>query len=430
MNDSFGNSWHARWAGLAEQLEHALENNATRFVLCFATIALVVMYIGAVTRLAEPPRWTDSRYVMIQENGSEKFEVRDIDLINRAINRVGKQAAILGLRPQRLVLHPTRQEARRPYAIETHVLRLWLDEIRGFAPEGMFDVTSEAIARAIVAITFQADVVLDELPPANSNWYTHVKTMRETCVEKPRSEWRGLCAVLESTRASHSAEDEIPNPLSLADWVSSQIVAESETLLGGDRIEFLRNLLKTSSDSELQGLGRVDQWPREARDYAPILRKIVSKLAPTRALQINFRASKPLHIVTSCQLPRIADLAKELEDVEAREVVWARVCDSNGKQTSRKSPFLTANSAQEFAEKNPTAVFAQIGVEEMKIAIKKGWVDSQIDIANFLVQAREKDSRAVATQLRSQSEEWNAKAQAHRVKAPIEVLKLVRLRTI
>ena len=447
VSDQFESSWQKRWAGLADRFELALENNAYRFALCLATAALLLVYAGVGARMAEPSRWSRSPSIEIHE--SVQFGFRDTDALNRSIVRLDKLASVLGLNPQRLVLRPTAEEVAQPFAVETRVLRLWLDEYRGFGPEGMFDLTSDAIARAIIVISFPDRRLFATLPNPNSNWFGHVRTMKETCGDLKTDkaslefqfpsqfarEWTAVCGVLRPSRE--------PNPLSLSKWLTSQMVAEANTLSAGQRIYYLRTLLRMSASTELAKFERAGSWPKEPQAFGPIAKQIVLKLAPKRAKQISFKAYVPfllldlesrdqshvrpkgdevaadLIVLTSCQLP----LLSQFDRLVAREVVWARKCDPS-------STFIAAGSAIEFGEKNPLVAFAQVGIHEIQTARARGWITRDLNIAEFIVESRNLHSVTVAAQLRAQHEVWNAQAQAFRVKAPVEVLKLVRLRSI
>lgn len=448
MQSEFETFWQRRWAPLIERIELALENRAYRLVLFAATLILVTSYVVVAARMAEPPRWLENSLVTIDPMADEDPSLGSwqTDSINRSVARLEKLASILALKPHRLQIRPTFDEISRPFGLEIHVLRLWLDEVRGFNFEGMYDVTSAAVARSIVAIAFNDDKLLADLPSSDSNWYPQVRTIKETCLSPHPHEWSGLCAILENS--------ETPNPLSLTGWLTSQVVVEAERLSATERVDFLRSLLRRSADRELLKFESLERWPRRAVDYGETVRAIVTRLAPERAKRMNFMAFTPsmqmtlseghevlkkqaavgsarlevgLLIVTSCRMPRLARLFEQISDLDARELVWARRCETKQKPTK---DFAVSTSAQDFAEKNPDAAFAQLGIPEIKVALRKGWLDSKIDIAKFVIESREPNSRLVASQLRPQSEEWNARAQAFRVKAPVEILKLVRLRPI
>jgi hypothetical protein len=448
MDGEFETIWQRRWASLADRLELALQNRAYRFLLGAATLVLVMSYVVVASRMAEPPRWLENSLVVIDPatDLDPALGVWQADAVNRSLARLEKLAWILSLKPHLLQIRPTIEDVTTPYGLEIHVLRLWLDELRGFNFEGMYDVTSAAVARSIVAIAFNDDRLLADLPPADANWFPYVRTIKETCsVAHPR-EWSGLCAILENSVT--------PNPLSLTGWLTRQLVVEAEGLTSTQRVDYLRALVRRSADRELLKFESLERWPKLATDYGETIRAIVTGLAPERAKRMNFMAFSPsmqmplsetnvapkiplnanetrlevgLLIVTSCRIPQLASLLRQISNVDARELVWARRCDT---KTGPAADFVPATTAQEFAEKNPDAAFAQLGIPEIKVALRKGWLDSKIDIAKFVIESREPNSQLVASQLRPQSEEWNARAQAFRVKAPVEILKLVRLRPI
>ncbi len=163
--------------------------------------------------------------------------------------------------------------------------------------------------------------------------------------------------------------------------------------------------------------------------FAPTLQVALSEVDAEKPVKIEStaRLEVGLLIVTSCRMPRLSSLFKQIESLDARELVWARRCHTKAHPAKE---LILATSAQDFAEKNSDVAFAQLGISEIKVALRKGWLDSRIDIASFVIESREPKSRRVSAQLRPQSEEWNPRAQAFRVKAPVEILKLVRLRPI
>lgn len=445
MDGSFQGPWQERWSGLANRLETTLENNAYRFVLCCATVVLVVAYAAVASRIAEPPRFIDNRLVHVEESPTQALTARDVDRLNRSIVRLQKLASVLNISPQRLNFRPSAEMIRTPFAVEHHLLRLWIDEARAFYSGGMYEMTSESIARAILAITFQDDVGRMRLPLANSGWYAQVKTLRETCVDRKSttqnpymSSWMSLC--------NHAGSGDSPSPLSLSPWLTSQLIEESQQMSSAGRIQYLRALLHASANPKLLEYERANRWPADAKKFGPLLNDIMSELAPQQTSKTDFRATLPwllvklepqskalesatagLHVnllvITSCRVPRLADF----KGSNSREVVWARVCPKN---LSSIVSLVPAASAEQFAEKNPDISFVQLGVPEISYALSQGWIDSKTDITDFVVGSKNLNSRIVAYQVRPQSEEWNPKAQAFRVKAPIEVLKLMRLRSI
>ncbi len=449
MDGSFQGPWQERWSGLANRLETTLENNAYRFVLCCATVVLVVAYAAVASRIAQPPRFIDNRLVQIEESltPSQPLTAHDVDMLNRSIIRMQKLASVLNVSPQRLNFRPSAEMIRTPFAVEHHLLRLWLDEARAFYSGGMYEMTSESIAHAIIAITFQGDLGRKGFPAGDSGWYAEVRTLRETCADRKSttqnpymSSWMSLC----SHAASYGGDG--PSPLSLSPWLTSQLIAESQRLSSAGRIKYLRALLHASTNPKLLEYERANRWPADARKFGPLLKDIMSELAPQQAGKTDFRATLPwllvklepqnkslesatdgLHVnllvVTSCRVPRLADF----KGFDSREVVWARVCPKN---LSSIVSLVPASTAEQFAEKNPDISFVQLGLPEISYALAQGWIDSKTDITDFVVGTKNLNSRIVAYQVRPQSEEWIPKAQAFRVKAPIEVLKLMRLRSI
>ncbi len=451
MDGSFQGPWQDRWSGLANRLETTLENNAYRFVLCCATVILVIAYAAVASKIAEPPRFIDNRFVHIDEVQRspplQSLTAHDVNLLNRSLVRMQKLASVLSVSPQRLSLRPTVEMIRTPFAVEYHLLRLWIDEARGFYSGGMYEMTSESIARAIIAITFQSDQRHMRLPLENSAWYAQIRTLLETCAFRKStaqnlymSSWMSLC----NNAGSYGGDS--ASPLSLSPWLTSQLIAESQQMSAAGRIGYLRKLLHASANPKLLEFERANRWPADAKKFGPLLHDIMFELAPLQASKTDFRATLPwllvklepqsksvasatdgLHVnllvVTSCRVPRLADF----KGFDAREIVWARVCPKN---LSAIVSLVPAPSAEQFAEKNPDISFVQLGLPEISYALSQGWIDSKTDITDFVVGSKSLNSRIVAYQVRPQSEEWNPKAQAFRVKAPIEVLKLMRLRSI
>ena len=426
LNGSFHNSWQdgwqQRWGRLADRLEQILENQAYRFILCLATVGLVVGYVIIASRLAEPPRWVENRFIRIDESFADSksgASAHDVDAVNRSLVRLEKLVSVLDLKPQRLKIKPSLAAVRTPLEIEKHVLSLWLDEIRGFYPSESDEVISKSIVRAIVALVFNKTENIVSLPKESASWFSQFSPDKVA----------------------------VARPGDIGPWLTRQIISEGERVSPGQRIAYLRKLARDSNNAKLLEFESAKSWPRDARDFGVPLRKILSVLTPERSWEIDFRAAVPwfqvklggqgsdspanllkgLHVgllvVTSCRLPRLADF----KGFNAHEVVWARVCPGS---LSVLTALVPAETGEEFAIKNPDVSFAQLGVLEISYALEKGWINSKTDISDFIVSTREKSSQFVAAQIRPQREEWDARAQAFRVKAPIEVLKLVRLRSI
>lgn len=451
MDGSFHNSWQERWSGLANRLEAALENNAYRFFLCFATVMMVIAYAAVASRIADQPRFVASSVVQIDDSlietssGPMTLTALDVDLLNRSIQRLEKLANVLGIRPKRLTLKPSVELIRTRLAIEYHVLRLWMDEARGFFSGGVYDMTSEAIANTILAVTFRDEQIRTALPAASSSWYEQVQTLKDTCRERKHSHsarfssWMGLCA------RDRIYGGDGPTPLSLAPWLTRLLISEAEARPVVARIDFLRSLVRASSDTRVIEFERANRWPANPKLYGEVLREIVTMTGVVPTKSINFRPNLPflqvaldgktkdesrvngvhvgLLVVTSCQTPRLADF----QGFDAHEVVWAQVC---AKSLSSIVSLARAENAEQFAEKNPDVSFVQLGVKEIAYALSQGWIDARTDVGDFVTGSRNLNSRMVAYQVKPQSEEWLPKAQAFRVKAPIEVLKLVRLNSI
>lgn len=425
--------WQRRWMGVANRLEGVLENNAYRFALGAATVALVVTYAIIASRMAEPARWIPSPYIAIHE--SVELDFLDTDALNRSMARLGKLASILNLKPQKLVLKPTADEVREPFAVETHVLRLWLDEARGFGPDGMYVVVSDAVAKAIVATVFPDKRLFAKLPNPDSNWFGHVKTMGQSCSQDEGFKKNPICSFVKE-------RDETPNPLSLSNWFASQMVAEARMYNAGSRIAYLRQIARLSSIPDLVAYERVSNWPPSASKFGPVTKAIVSTLAPRRAKVITFKPYVPLImidlekqgavrdetstgllVISSCSVPTLGSLLDVIQNFAARDVVWARAC-AQGLVTRRGVEMIA--SAAEFASANSRVPFVQIGAGELRAAIARNWVQKDLDILSFVAASRERAASPLIMALRTQAESWNGDMQAFRMKAPLEVVKLVR----
>lgn len=445
------NSWQTRWSGLADRLEIALENTFYRTCLCAASVALVLVYAYFATRFAQPTRWISNRLIIVSNESSFEPQFLEIDAINRSIVRLQRLASVLQIKPTPLVVQPDQPD------LERHVLRLWLDEVRGNNFEGMYDVVSEAMVRAILVVVFDH---VDASQESSANWFSNLRTFRETC-EDPEilaahPQWRGLCATVSLKTKS---DFDRPNPMSLSKWLSRQVVAEASELGPSQRIMYLRGLVAHLSNPELAKFERLDAWPAKSVDFGPPLKELVSLIAPAQARRIDFSprvfwirmsvektdaaeslvavergsgremgrgtaVDVDLVVLTSCEAPSLKRVVALNEVHSATEVLWAKVCDA-------KKVIVEANSAHQFAEKNPDVVFVQIGVREIGTALKRGWLNEGISVVEMLKSStptgRGQKTTRFSDLMRTQRTDWDTVAKAFRIRAPVEVVKLVRI---
>lgn len=440
MDDFEPRSWQARWSGLADRLEIALENTFYRTCLCAASIALVLLYAFFATRFAQPSRWVSNSLITIDSEGGPDIDFLKVDEINRSIVRLQKLASVLQIRPTLLMIKSDQVD------LERHVLRLWLDEIRGQNFEGMYDVVSEVLVRAILVVVFERDEASSE---ASTNWYSQLKSFRETCGDQDiltaHPQWRGLCGAVSSKIKS---DFDRPNPLSLSKWLSGQVVAEAKSYGPTQRIGYLRGLVKQLARPTLARFERLDAWPKKAADFGPTLKELVTILAPTQAGLVDFSPriywikmsvengivddskeavggpATDLVVLTSCVAPTLKSIIGQRRLNEAKEVLWAKTCD-------QKRVLVEARTSAEFAERNPEAAFVQIGMREIEMALTRGWLKETATVVEVLKSSnRDKpiDSRdQFSSLIRSQQTDWNATAKAYRLRSPVEVVKLVRI---
>ncbi|MBL7686836.1 MAG: hypothetical protein JNJ49_02300 [Bdellovibrionaceae bacterium] len=88
-----------------------------------------------------------------------------------------------------------------------------------------------------------------------------------------------------------------------------------------------------------------------------------------------------------------------------------------------KSDLAWADRVDAFARNHPELSFVEIGVSEVKLALAKGWIKS----GDYLDVAVQFDG--IANSARPTERTWLRSLRAYRFKAPVEVVKLVRLQT-
>jgi hypothetical protein len=435
----FDSNWQDRWVGLADVLERAMENQFYRLLMCFATILLILAYVIIGTKLAEPEVFrTSSLIEMTTDETDRPLEFLEIAVVNRAIENIEKMHSALSVY-RKFQPTPIRQDlgyfvsksALRAWEIETHVLRLWMDELRGQPALGAFDLAAESVARLVIWELFPESMDSVSLPAVGSTWFENVNckfqaskmvSIHEDCV---------------SSRA---------NPMSLAPWLAARL--RDELRLGPVhwRLGMLVDLMKAATDPELMVYDRVASWPHDGALFGKNLKVIVSRFDRTfskpstssaadfdETAVLNFKRFKVnevqdprirvgLAIVGSCQFPTVEQLKK----FEARELVWFQECDEN---TILKIAF----DAKSFAKLNLKLVMAKVGARELRLALKQKWIspatlitELQNQIAPLDLEEAQSKSIKVHHALRTQKTEWLADAGVLLLKAPVEALPFVR----
>lgn len=442
----FDRNWQDRWAGLADVLERAMENQFYRLLMCFATIVLILAYVIVGTKLAEPAIFrTSSLIEMTTEQTDRPLEFLEIAVVNRAIENIEKMHSALSVY-RKFQPTPIRQDLGyfvsksllREWEIETHVLRLWMDELRGQPALGAFDLATEAVARLVLWELFPESMVSIPLPLAGSTWYENVNCKFQTSKLLTNQE---DCA---SSRA---------NPMSLVSWLANQLRHELRSGPVHWRFGVLADLMKEATDPNLMGFDRVASWPQDGALFGTNLKIIFSRF--DRALKskssssvvtqvgeaavLRFKQFKlndvqdprifvGLAVVGSCQFPSVEQLSK----FDARELVWFQECEDN---TVVKPAF----DARSFAKTNLNLVMAKVGVRELRLAVRQGWISPTTLITELQSQIAPIDlggeqSKSISKSetvklplaLRTQKTEWLADVGVLLLKAPVEALPFVR----
>jgi hypothetical protein len=431
----FDSNWQDRWAGLADVLERAMENRFYRLLMCFATVVLILAYVIVGTKLAEPEVFrTSSLIEMTIEEADRPLEFLEIAVVNRAIENIEKMHSALSVY-RKFQPTPIRQDLGyfvsksllREWEIEAHVLRLWMDELRGQPALGAFDLAAESVARLVIWELFPESMVSIPLPAEGSTWYENVNCSFQNSKIPNKQE---DCA---SSRA---------NPMSLVSWLANRLRLELRSGPVHWRLGVLADLMKEATDPDLMGFDRVASWPLEGALLGKNLKIIFSRF--DRALQskpsssvvtdlseiavLRFKRFKlsdvqdprifvGLAVVGSCQFPSVEQLKK----FEARELVWFQECEDN---TVVKPAF----DARSFAKLNLNLVMAKVGVRELRLAVKQKWISPATLITELQSQIApiELGGGKLPLALRTQKTEWLADAGVLLLKAPVEALPFVR----
>jgi hypothetical protein len=178
----FDSNWQDRWVGLADVLERSMENQFYRLLMCIATVVLILAYVVVGTRLAEPEIFRTSKLIEVTMDESDRpLEFLEIAIVNRAIENIEKMHSALSVY-RKFQPTPIRQDlgyfvsksALREWEIEMHVLRLWMDELRGQPALGAFDLASESVARLVLWELFPDSLKSFDRPAAGSTWFENV----------------------------------------------------------------------------------------------------------------------------------------------------------------------------------------------------------------------------------------------------------------
>lgn len=437
----FDTNWQDRWQGLADLLERTMENSFYRLIMCVATIGLILTYVFVGTTLAARDTFRISSLIEVSlEETDRPLDFLEISQVNRAIENVEKMHAALSVYRK---FHPTpiRQDlgyfvsrsAIKPWAIESHVLRLWMDEMRGQPALGAFDVVSESVTRLILWELFPKSSEVLKPAKAATTWYENVSCFSDESGVRRR-------IVQDCDNRADSSRD---TPLSLVPWLAGEL---QKSLQGGSvewRLSMLLEFMHVATSPEMMAFDRVASWPKDGAKYGETLvriadhfnralenhngRKIVSISKNPWLAYKRMKLSDPqdLRIVVgllaigSCQFPQLQQLAK----FEAQELVWFQDCDETaviqGVEAGQGN-LAIGDRAREFAKRNPQLVMAKVGLKEIRYALKRGWVTSSTRITEL-------QNELAAPALRVQKTEWLADAGVLRQKAPVEMLPFVRL---
>ncbi len=417
----FDRNWQDRWVGLADILERAMENQFYRLLLCLSTVALILTYVYVGTKLAAKDVFRPSPLIEIKvEDVKRPLAFLEIGIVNHAIENIERiHSALSIVRPLRPT--PIRLElgyflSKAPiveWEIETHVLRLWMDELRGQPPMGAFDLASESVAQVVLWTVFPESRKRVVPPVAGTTWFENLGKV--------------------GNRA---------NPMSLVPWVANQLYqnVKKESVL--QSFGSLPRLMAAATAPELMNLERVAAWPINGAEFGSNLEIILAQLGSvlrdqTLAVQFpsfttkatlpyrHFRLTEEqdhqvtvgLAVVSSCRFPQVQQLAT----FEARELVWIQDCgDIRAIQKAR--------DARSFAKLNPSLVMAKVGIREVRLALRRGWISSDTlitELESRLVAGSSK-SLDLPALLRVQKTEWLADARVMLLKAPVEALPFVR----
>lgn len=437
-------SWQERWQGLADALERAMENRAYRLLMCVATVGLVLVYVVVGTRSVEPTLWPQNRWVEFRESDSVgKFDYRKWERVERAVRNIEKLHRALSVRsrwrpsPIQLdISYFLAGDALAPdsFAIEAHVLRLWMDEMRGQPALGVFDVATEVVVRAILwevlpgsKNDLSGDPSGDRSGAESQTWLDATRTIAESCRLREQDRF-GKLPWWELCRSKSTSELERANPMSLVNWLAGRLSTRLKELGPLERLTSLHALMVRATSASAMRLERAQAWPEAAVEFGSNLlaleemfeaKGLVGGPTPIREFQrltmlseLDARTEIRLAVVTSCVFPQMQQFLK----FRARELVWVQTCDDNEK-------LKAAKTAEEFARKNPHVLMAKIGLEETRLALERGWLKGDTRVTEI----RDLDrGNSLHRNLQAQHEEWRPDLQVLKLRAPVDVLQFVR----
>lgn len=444
MRGGFETGLNERWSGLASGLEAILENRIYRLILCSLTVLLLIAYAVAASRLAAPPLFKQPYGLEVRLSEQAKKLADDpwlVDQLNRRLNEVDHLRSQLPFSPTKLFLELDQADLA-PGAFSARVLRLWLDEYlaldaRGAAAGGseVGAVEEEAVIRAIILA--ENGGAESASASATKSWYEAALTMGDYCASGRLlpTGWRGLCQHVRAHPSSPWAKS--MSPMSLSDWLANEMLIDAARRPLRERAMLVAVWFQTlKEESKISW----PEWPVEKARYGLRLETSIARLAPGRLAAFDVEPKQKLAVVervedlarqpgqevkidtlvlSSCSSPRWRDL----ERVRARHFLWVRGCGGlhDNSLAELKSERPWAERVDDFALKNPEHSFVEIGVSEVKLALAKNWIRSS-DFVDVAVQFDGLGSSARPT-----DRTWLRSLRAYRFKAPVEVVKLVRL---
>lgn len=435
-------NWQERWQGLADALERAMENTTYRMVMCLATVVLILAYVVVATRSVEPTHWPQNALVHFRETDVREYDFKKWERAERAVRNVSKmhRALSVGLawQPTPISLDLSFFEESEAFlkslrwnsasfAIEAHVLRLWMDELRGQPALGVFDLAAESVVRVIIWELFPAARPASLEQVSLSTWFDEVQTMAVSC-RSLEEEVFGKLGWSELCRSKSISELGRSNPMSLVNWMATGIHRRIQSLSPIERFTILRSLMNRATSVESMRFDRAQSWSDSATDFGQNLmlisdmleiRDLVSSPEPVRTYhvtalneELDSRVRFGLLVVKSCVFPEM----KQFSRFQARELVWVQTCD-------QEERLVAAQSADEFAARNPHLLMAKIGLDETRLAIDRGWLNGSTRITEL---SGQQGVGQLHRNLQAQREEWRSDLKVLKLSAPVDVLQFVR----
>ncbi len=429
--------WQQRWQGLLDSLERAMQIKLYYVLMCLATVVLILVYVAVVTQAVEPAKWPKSDLVKVRDSELHAFDFKQLERFERSIRNIDRMYRALSVetqwRPTPILLDVAYLQemgvfaSSSSFAMEAHVLRLWMDELRGQPALGVFELAGEAVVRAVLWELFPTSKPLRFEDRFEGTWYEEIQTLVQSCQSQEdvifgKSTWWQLC------RTKSTSEMNRANPVTLAKWLGSRIYRKNKLLGPLERMVALRDLMTRATAAATLQYDRAQAWPVSASGFGANLISL-SKLLGIPGIISQQRAFDSFHVmalnqlpdslvdygllvVKSCQFPQVRQLA----NLQARELVWIQSCDEDEK-------IHIGRTADEFAAANPHVLMAKLGLEETRMALQRGWLDgsarvTELRSGNGLVRLH--------PNLLAQREEWRADLQVWKLFAPVQVLQFLR----